>query len=574
MGYLGGRARTAALAAAAAALCAAAPASALDWGETASRAVPGGGPASCLRSGGGGGLLSLLGPLAGRTTAFDVIAPSDHRLAPAGRARFGLVDECPATAANDAGTAVVASADYVGQSETQRVRVALRDGPGQVTLTTLQGPKLGFELSPVAAVGPAGDAAVAWAIDTHYRGEDPDRAALYVARRPPGGGFGPPERIARWRVPPFFVLSGEPAIALGIDATGATTVAWARPRVPQGDSDALSTVDVATAARGRPAGSAQRLRDEVQELSQIALAVTPSGDALVAFDGDRRIRLYERRGAAFAARRAFRGPVFGLSEPALAEAPDGSAVLAWRELGDESVRAVRRRAHDAFGAPERLAPGSRGGNVDAFGGFFGGEGGFAPPDLDGGGAVRAAIAPDGRAIVTWIGQRRVGSEGGVQTAFASRARPSKPFSRRAPLGSPCRPPNGIVPTLLPSGRLAAAWIDGVSSLLAGLEIPRARGRLHLSLPGAPHAPMAAPPRVKLNVAHKVRLKLGQELRFRVHCDRACDLRGYVPTAGLPRAVGSASLAHAGTAILHVRPDVFKNVAPTGGGRIQVAVHAC
>src|SRR4051794_14393282 len=159
MGYLGGRARTAALAAAAAAaLCAAAPASALDWGETASRAVPGGGPASCLRSGGGGGLLSLLGPLAGRTTAFDVIAPSDHRLAPAGRARFGLVDDCPATAANDAGTAVVASADYVGQSEAQRVRGGLRGGPRQGTPTTPPRPKLRLRPSPRAPPGPAGGA--------------------------------------------------------------------------------------------------------------------------------------------------------------------------------------------------------------------------------------------------------------------------------------------------------------------------------------------------------------------------------------------------------------------------------
>src|SRR3954451_2906399 len=100
MGYLGGRARTAALAAAAAAaaLCAAAPASALDWGETASRAVPGGGPASCLRDA-GGGLLSMLGPLGERTTAFDLIAPSDHRLAPAGRAKLGILDVCPAVAA-------------------------------------------------------------------------------------------------------------------------------------------------------------------------------------------------------------------------------------------------------------------------------------------------------------------------------------------------------------------------------------------------------------------------------------------------------------------------------------------
>jgi hypothetical protein len=64
--------RGAAAGAAAATLLLGLPTSALGWGEVASRAVPGNGPADCLRDAGGGGILALLGPLGRRSAPFDL----------------------------------------------------------------------------------------------------------------------------------------------------------------------------------------------------------------------------------------------------------------------------------------------------------------------------------------------------------------------------------------------------------------------------------------------------------------------------------------------------------------------
>jgi hypothetical protein len=554
-----------------------APASVLGWGEVATRPVPGGGPASCLRSA-GPGLLSTLGPLGRRTAPFDLVAASDGGLRTAGRAPFGLIDDCADAAANGSGTVAVAGADYPPGSGRARVRVTFRDAGRRLVTRRIGVARHGLATEPVVAVGPAGDVAVGWVGFTHVgRRRIPDRAALYVARRPPGGSFSAPRRLDRWRMG-FDFNPG--ALSLGLDGAGRVTVVWAHPRPARRTPDRTS-VQSAAAARGQALARRQRLLKGADQVRSISLSVTPAGEALVAFADFEALWLFERRAGRFVARRPRGTRLYGASEPAVAEAPDGSAVVAWRVFGSEpgagGVTAIRRRAHGRFSAPQELSPTPR----DAGFGFgdsiiIGISRASAPMD-EAGRSVRAGIAPDGRAIVTWIGRRTVRGERRVPTAYAAVApRPSGRFRHRRGFGSPCRPPNGAAPVRLRSGRLGLAWTDSVMSRRVEFELPRRDGVLHLALPRAKKRPTPAPPRIAVRAPRIARFFSNQPLPIKVRCNRACDVRASLALPGAsPRALGAASLAHRGTAAIRLHPiNGSEQIAPRGGGRLRLRVHAC
>jgi hypothetical protein len=582
---MGGRPTQVALALAAAALLAL-PGSALGWAEVTTRNQPGGGPSTCLRPASGGSL-GLVGPVGQRTVAFDLVRGS--RLAPAGRARFGRVGDCATVAANDAGAAAVANVEYRRRSGASRLRVAVRDRPGApLRTTTLATPRLGPPQTSKLAVGPAGDMAVAWTIPTRLDGIEPARVAVVVARRRPGGSFGRPQRLDEWRLRRF---SSDPALAVAIDERGATTVVWtAARRPPRRVVEDVADVRTATAARGESFGRARRIAREAQDVGALELAVRPSGEALLALVEGFQLRLFERAGADFTRLRRFGDPrTFpGPAEASLAQAPDGSAVLAWRVGSDldGSVHAVTRTGAGSFGRPARLAPAARQGNGStALFDTFGGGGASAPYD-HAGGFVRAAIGVDGRPVVTWLTRRRVAGER-LATAYAAAGRAAGGFGRRARLSSPCRPADGAAPAALPDGRLAAAWTDNITeNVFSGLEVPAAKGRLHLALADEPRSAPPKPPRVKVSGPRLERLQFGDPLRVRVRCDRACDIRAliprrpgdgrdirFLPPEG-PRAIGMASLSRAGSAVVRVSPGFEGHVAPKNPRPVRVVVRAC
>ncbi|MEA2449733.1 MAG: hypothetical protein QOG63_1665 [Thermoleophilaceae bacterium] len=562
------------------------PASAFGWRETVTRNEPGGGPATCLRDA-GGDELSLVGPVGRRSTSFDLLA-AGARLAGTGRARFGIVLSCPAVAENADGASALATVELGRTARSVRLRVATRTAHEQALHTAnLARPRFGFEGAPAVAVGPSGDMAVAWVAHTHVKHREPDRAAIFVARRPPGGAFGAPQRVAEWHEPEY---AADPAPVVGIDAQGTTTVAWATPTGNETDGVDQAVVSTATGARDQSLGAPARLTRRLADVAELELAVTPTGEALLAVAAGTGVRLFERRDAGFVSRRRF-APTDNLDsvgELALAEAPDGSAVIAWRTGYSEEagVTAVRRTGMGPFGAPVEIARPhfADNGFSDVY--FSDNLNRASAPDDRDGTDVRAAISPAGEPVVTWVGIRAAGRDRRLRSAYAARGRGAAAFARTL-LGSPCRPANATAPVTLPDGRLGAAWTDNLSRhVFAGLDLPEAKGRLHLALADQPPDAPGVPPRVTVTAPRMKSLDFEQPLRVRVSCDRACDIRAFMPPAhaerneviptntGAPRATGTASLSHAGSAVVKVRPGFDDHVADAHGGRTRVFVHAC
>ena len=538
------------------------PSAALGWGEVDVHTVPGGGATSCVRAAGGAGLVSAIGPLGRRTTPFDLLTASSDGLADAGRARFGVISNCGSVAANDSGTLLLAMEELP-----TRVSVTLRE-PGAPARDVV----FHDARTPVAAVGPAGDAAVAW-----IRPERTRRASLFVARHAPGAGFGPPQRVARWKETRF---SQSALTAVAIDAAGNSTVAWARQAPPRNRVDNRSVVETAVAGRGAAFGPSKRVGGAVQDLTAVALDVTPDGaDTLLAFDGSWQVQLFERRQDAFTLLHRYEEPELGgVSGPSLAQAPDGSAVLAWRTTADQDltggVKAVRRAGRGPFGDPATLA---RGVEPRSFSSIFVGLDSGQPyvPLDDGGGNIGIAMRDDGAAVVSWLQSRRAIGERRVRAPFAAFAPASGGFEPASRLGSPCRPPSGVAALLTADGRLGAVFTDSVSRLILDVyEQPVADGRIHLALADAPRPAVAEPPAVTVNAPRSVRLRHQQPLRVRVHCDRACDIRAVAVADGVRRAVGMASLSRAGTARVRLHTGGFRHVAPRGGGVVRVIASAC
>ena len=98
-------------------------------------------------------------------------------------------------------------------------------------------------------------------------------------------------------------------------------------------------MEIATAAPGGAVGAPQRIGRRVQYPSALSVAVAPDGRALLAVDGNERVRVYERTpgAAAFAAEPAF-ATDYGSRSPAVALAADGGAAVGWRLPGGSVLR--------------------------------------------------------------------------------------------------------------------------------------------------------------------------------------------------------------------------------------------
>jgi hypothetical protein len=533
--------------------------------------------ATCLRATGAPGVVGLLGPLERRMSPYDLLRVTADGVSVAGTARLGILDECPAVAADPSGHAVVAGA-VRGRRFRGVIRAALAE-PGGGFGAPVEIARVRSSLTPLAAaVSPRGDAVVAWTVvrETPGRRGMDALTRVVAAARTAGGSFGRPQFLTPWRRGSF-VVPGR--VSVGIDASGTATVVWAQAIPDRGNIPHLSTVEVAAAPPGEPFGAAQVLTRSVQDTERVALSVAPDGRALLAHDGQETIQVFERvPGApAFTRSRRMRSRRGGWEEPAVAVAPDGSAVVAWRgddEAGSEDVFVASRRGTGPWASPaavQRSGADRSSLIVEFFSISFGGGRPSPPLDSDNMG-VRAVLAPDGRYLLGWGVERRLPFG---DRPLAVRVVPGEAgagASRPEAAGCACRSVNGVVP-LLAGGELLFAYTDNASRVVAvELEIPRGSGRLHVAGPGPPGLAPAAP-RVRVRPPRPVTLGYGQRLRVRVGCDRACDLRAYVVGGrGRARGMAIATLRGPGTTRLAIVPGSSRHLAPPAGRTARIVVH--
>jgi len=523
-----------------------AAAGAAPFGEP--RFTPAPGSATCLRATGLPGELVRLSDSGARFVQAGAGGFTDSAEVGAG----GRVVDCPAAAAQPNGAGVVAI-----MREDVSLHVSLRE-PGATTWSaaaTLAGAQ---PLStPSVAVSERGDAAIAWVEES-----DPAKRISYrlrVARRPAGGPFGAPQTLATLKGPL------PPDVFAGVSASGETIVAWiTRPsgKAPAGP----------VAAAIAPAGGAFATPVRVGAASEAALAVAPDGRALAALAGGGEMLVAERPpGGAFGApAHVADAPDLLAVLPTVAIRPDGGAVVAWQGLAEQSISAVTRTAAGAFGGTLVIArtPLSGGDPIQAaveriFTVTLGGAN-FGASQLDpGGGDLRAAIAPDGRALLTWAGLR---TRSGISTWVAPRmaAFPLAGGHLDAQvLGGPLRNAGSIAPVLLPGGAPTVAWTDNPTGFTART------GRLRLALEGVATAADPPAPKILVGRPSKTVLSVDDPLELSVHCDGPCELRA--AAVGKPGADAATELQRAGNARLAIQPSVGSPIAPLRRGPVRVTI---
>jgi hypothetical protein len=434
------------------------------------------------------------------------------------------------------------------------LRAAVRE-PGGAFVAPLS---LGrIAASPTVAVDPSGGSVLAWATAAGKTGR------IRLARRAPGGGFGPAVTISRFEVGEF------PSIDLlaGMDGAGNATLLWAR-ELPTKNPNVAGPAEV-EAATVPPSGAptVQRLARAGSYDVRPRLAVARNGAAIAVYESNRnRVPVvFERPAGGTFARvalgaapedRPYRtAPVVALGE-------DGGAVIAWRAGTFDStsgIEAVTRAAGGAFGPVSTVAPppplryyGSDEGGWLAFDPFDYRSG----PPIDDGSELEAALSDDGRVLLGWRGT--VGNMP-LQTtvAHAATGRLGGAFDAPQALGAPMRRTTGLAPLFVADGRAALAWTDNARFARDG--------RLHVAVEGAVPRPAAPTPRLTIEAPRSQRLYALQSVRLTARCDTACDLRASVRGRHGPGDAVTATLLKAGT--IRLRP--FHEQA----GRSRIVVQA-
>ena len=464
-------------------------------------------PARCLRATGAPGEVVRWAPEGAefqQATASGFSAP----------VKIALGDsflECPVATAQPTGAAVVI--EHVDDG----IAFAVRDpggawGPNQLIEDT-EGHLVD---NPVAVVSPRGDVAVGW---TETMFGHTDRNRLLVMRRPPGGQFGAPVELQK----PIPYLHGKPHVELGIQDDGTVLALW-NPDNPKDDESEL--VRFATAAPGAPFGPATQLSSKL-ELDDFSITVAPDGRALAVIDEGAHNRVLERPpGGAFAQVADLGYTESFLSRTEVALRPDGAAIIAWQDLSDNRMMAIRRNGVGPFGKPERVGPKPEDPYGEELSDFVDG----APTDHEGRGPL-AAFAGDGRPVLTWAPTAtlsRLDYTPATVTTFSGAPQT---------LSGPLRDADSVTPVILADGTPAVAWSD-VS--LGGDH------HLHLAIEGAPA--VADPPPPNVVIGRITQIPHGLMLPFR--CSAACDVRATVPDG----VGGSRSLRAAGSGRLKILPD--------------------
>jgi hypothetical protein len=378
-----------------------------------------------------------------------------------------------------------------------------------------------------------------------------------VARRRPGGTFAAIEPLTPWRRgDPFTTFGARASVTAAMSAGGVATIAWALPRPDEESIVGGATVGTASAPPGGRF-THQALEPAAVDVTRVALAVAPGGWSLLAYDDSDGIHALQRAPGAPGFTEAFVAEpgqdVPGAAMPVVAVRDGGGGLVAWRTQGSEAeagVIAATRPAAGAFAAPRTLAPDTS----DRSSGFGGAvvvtDGG--PPTDDGNGALRAALAPDGRALLAWTSERHA-----VMRADVAVGTLAAGFGAPTALGGTLRDVNGVAPLFLTDGRAAVAWTDNATSL----GFPAGQGRLHVAVESAPVPARPAPPRVTVTMPRRQRLYDSQPVRARVGCDRACDVRVKLSAEDSEGVVEALSLGRGRTASVELRQSDDRTETP-------------
>src|SRR3954470_4791910 len=181
--------------------------------------------ATCVRDA-GSGQLQLQAPLTEKTTPTDLLTASPERVERAAGTDLGSLIACP-EAASGGGVTVIAGFSSPAPFKSVVLRAAVRGDltafEEPVLLDTLTGSE---SYRPAVAVGPRGDAVVAWQEQRGDPSDELQQVRVLAARRPagPGARFGAVEEAVPWvtKRQPDFVTDD---VAAGIDADGRVTIA-------------------------------------------------------------------------------------------------------------------------------------------------------------------------------------------------------------------------------------------------------------------------------------------------------------------------------------------------------------
>jgi len=468
--------------------------------------------AGCLARAGDG--LALVGPSTRTESPAELFAVTGAGPELDERIPFPRLVECPAVAGSPAGAAVFAGVTVGADYETA-LQAVVRDAGGvssaPVTLT-----RRGTD--PVAAVGAAGHAVVAWTENVTKR-----RWRILAARRAPGEAFGAPETLVDWTLDPETFPSV--AIAAAVDASGGTSLVWAR-ELPSDRGD--EHVEAASAAQGAPF-AVQRLASDVSTDDGPVISGAADGWTVAVFHLGRTdgLRVVQRPpGGAFETVAVPARP----DEPGSPWPDDlavdvrdgGGAVVAWKagDFGEAGgIEAITREASGAFGPVRRVAEPPRAA-------FFRSDGEsdivfnvfdpLAGSEIDNDRHdLAAALAANGRVLLVWTapaGRRPLRAD----TAHAATGRLDGTFDAAHRIGAPLRDTSDVAALFLADGRAAAAWTDNTAA--------KRDGRLHVAVEGAPLATDAPAPKLTLRAARFQRLFREQPLHVVAGCDRPCDIR--------------------------------------------------
>jgi hypothetical protein len=521
-----------------------ASASAAPFGELPFQTVARG--VSCVRATGMPGELVAWAPDGARVLRATPSGLSASTTVPLGRATG-----CPQAAAQPSGAGVIATPVEGG------ISVALREpGGGWGAPVTVALPAETQVSGLGVAVSERGDAVVAWREQRFS--SDGEANFIRAVRRAPGGAPGAPETLATGAGG-----AASDSVVAGIGADGGAVVLWTQRTGDSLRSDTTATL-VSSAAPGAGFAAPQRLGVTA---STPALAVAPDGRALATLWDSAGVRVAERLpGGAFGPPRLVGGGGDEHGAVALALRPDGAALVAWGgALPGDPVELVRRSAGGDFGPSLQAAPRREldvGGFVYSGGSFtYTGDGppGLRPDD-SGGGDLRAVLAPDGRALLTWAD--RLPDEAGESVdARAASVAPDGTAAVTA-LGGPLRDPGPVAPVLLDGGVLAASWGDNAPSATGS-------GRIHLAVEGAAAAAPAPFPAVRVGRPEKTVVASAKPLIVPVTCSAACDLRADLSTG----AIAHASLTRAGSVRLRLGGRGGAPVAPRHGGIVRLRIQS-
>ena len=342
--------------------------------------------------------------------------------------------------------------------------------------------------------------------------------------------------------------------AVGIDASGRTTVAWTRWR----DANDPKNTDPQQVRVARGNAAATTVASGAAPLYErptwplVALAVTASGHSLLAWATTKQVQVSEDGGPPRALASAGRP-----SSPTAALADDGAALVAYSDIHADllPVLAVDRPAGGAWTQPHRLS------------GTFITVVGHATVGNDEDVELSSTIAEDGRAAVGWIV---------LGDVLKGKTSPAVLATRDT--GGRWAPARAVSPPTAAVQFTPALFLDATGApraLWAETELLGLAGVVHgVRLVDEAQAPPAdsAPPRLNATLPTSVRLGT---VRIPVRCSEACQVQAQLWDDPSERADALTELrpGRASTLKLTPRNDLLINWETSGTRKLHLRLRA-